>query len=607
MIIREWAPNAEEIFLLSNLTTWKESDDYRFRRIGDHGDWEIKLPPGRLNHGDFFRLLVKWSGGEGERIPAFAERVVQDPSSYIFSSQIWHPPEKYKWRYEKPKKEESLLIYETHIGMAQEKDGIGTFREFRENVLPRIIDSGFNTVQFMALMEHPYYGSFGYQISSFFALSSKYGTPEEFKLLVDECHRAGLLVIMDLVHSHAVKNETEGISRQDGTFHQYFHEGQRGFHPAWDSRCFNYNSDDVINFLLSNCIYWMEEYKLDGFRFDGVTSMLYLDHGLGVSFDHYDKYFGDNVDEDAYLYLSLANYLIHEYDPDAVTIAEDMSGIPGIARSPEEGGCGFDYRLTMGIPDYWIKLLKHEKDEAWSINSIWETLNNRRFSEKHIAYSESHDQAMVGDKTLIFRLLDADMYTDMSIDTESLSANRGIAVIKLINLLTLSAAGDGYMYFMGNEFGHPEWIDFPREGNGWSYHYARRQWSLADNKLLRYSKLLAYSKDLITCCRGSLTHQFSELISAHEEDMVLCYRRGDLFYAVNLNPSESFEDYGFPAPEGTYELIINTDSEKYDGSGRVPDDLLLATITSRDGVHRLTPYLPSRTALVFRITDKRRE
>ncbi|MCP4750181.1 MAG: 1,4-alpha-glucan-branching enzyme [Proteobacteria bacterium] len=605
LVIREWAPNASEIFLLCDLTQWRPSADFRFSKINEHGDWEIRLPEGRLNHGDGYRLLIRWPGGEGERIPAYVRRVVQDPQTWVFSAQVWNPPETYDWKHPQPTTADvPLVVYEAHIGIAGEEGGICGFEEFRLNVLPRIAAAGFNTLQLMALMEHPYYGSFGYQVSSFFALSSRYGTPEQFKALVDECHRAGIRVIMDIVHSHAVKNEVEGIGRQDGTGYLYGHEGPRGHHPAWDSRCFDYGKDNVLNFLLSNCAFWMEEYLLDGFRFDGVTSMLYHDHGLGKVFDHYDQYFGDNVDDDAVLYLTLANHLIHRLHPGAVTIAEDMSGFPGIAASSEKGGCGFDYRLAMGIPDYWIKLIKHVKDEEWSVGQIWETLNNRRLSERHIAYAESHDQALVGDKTILFRLVDAAMYTEMAKGTDSHTVRRGIDLYKLINLLTFSLGGDGFMNFMGNEFGHPEWIDFPREGNDWSYHYARRQWSLVDNPELRYRRILGFSTDLITNCAESLATVFSELILLHEEDGIIFYRRGGFFYLVNLNPARSFTDYGLPVTEGEYRLVLNTDSGKYDGLGRIEDELTLAPEIRADGTLMIAVDIPSRTGMVFRKSAK---
>ena len=607
IIIREWAPNAEKMYLLCDRSGWQQSEDFRFSRLNEYGDWEIAVDSSIFGHGDYYRILVIWNGGSGERIPAYSRRVVQDPNTYIYSAQLWFPEQKYYWKNElKIDRNEPPIIYEAHIGMAQEEGRTGTYAEFRKNILPRIIECGYNTVQFMALMEHPYYASFGYQVSSFFAVSSKYGTPEEFKELVDKCHESGLRVIMDLIHSHAVKNEVEGITRQDGTDYLYFHQGAKGEHPAWDSRCFDYGKNETLNFLLSNCVFWLEEYNLDGFRFDGVTSMIYHDHGLGVSFDHYDKYFNANVDEDAVLYLSLANDVIHSIKPASITIAEDMSGLPGIAAPIEDGGCGFDYRLAMGIPDFWIKIIKEKKDEDWKVSEIWNVLNNRRYSEKHIAYSECHDQAIVGDKTILFRLMDAAMYTDMTVGCNSLAADRGISLVKIINLLTLSTGGSGYMTFMGNEFGHPEWIDFPREGNGWSHHYARRQWHLADDKNLRYSKLLAYTRDMINLCSNILINKYSQLIHMHDSDGVISYRRGNLQFVINLNGHKSYTDYGIAAEEGEWELVLNSDSPVYDGHGRLPDSFRIKAIPDANEDSRMSLYVPTRTALVFRklgVTD----
>ncbi len=607
-IIRELAPNASEIFLLCDQSCWNASEDFSFKRINEHGDWEIELDSSVFGHGAHYRILVRWPGGEGERIPAYARRVVQDPDTHIFTAQLWFTQKPYIWKHGyvsgKGRAEASPLIYEAHIGMAKEDGGIGSYRDFRLNVVPRIKQAGFNTVQFMALMEHPYYASFGYQVSSFFALSSKYGTPEEFKALVDECHNSGIKVIMDLIHSHAVKNQVEGISVQDGSEYLYFHSGPKGKHPAWDSRCFDYGKADTVNFLISNCRFWIDEYKIDGFRFDGVTSMLYYDHGLGASFDHYDKYFGENVDEDALLYLTLANDLIHRIKPDAITISEDMSGMPGMGLLPEEGGLGFDYRLTMGLPDYWIKTIKEVKDENWKVSLIWDVLNNRRHGEKHIAYSESHDQALVGDKTIIFRLMDAAMYSDMSIDKNSQAADRGIAYFKLINLLTFSAGGDGYLCFMGNEFGHPEWIDFPREGNGWSYNYARRQWSLADNGNLRYSRLLRFTSDMLKNCKACFDGSFARLVHCHDQDGVIAYLRGGLLFVISLNPGKSYTEYGIEADKGEWEMFFSTDNIEYDGHERLPERYDIHSQKCSDGASRLMLYIPSQSGQVFRRKNK---
>ncbi|MCF0177766.1 MAG: 1,4-alpha-glucan-branching enzyme, partial [Bacteroidales bacterium] len=484
-VFREWAPNASAIYLTGDFNGWSRSEEFKLHPVGD-GNWELRLPQDIVKHGDLYKWIVEWPGGSGERIPAYATRCVQDNETKLFSAQVWAPSKPYVWKHRRHVAIKNPFIYETHIGMSSEEPKVSTFKEFRENVLPRVVSLGYNTIQIMALQEHPYYGSFGYQVSNFFALSSRFGTPEEFKQLVDEAHKNGVAVIMDIVHSHAVRNELEGLSCLDGTYTTYFHGGPRGEHPAWNSRCFDYGKGHTLHFLLSNCKYWMEEYHLDGFRFDGVTSMLYYNHGLGIDFNGYDCYFNPGVDEDAVTYLGLANILIKELYPKSITIAEDMSGMAGLAAPIYAGGLGFDFRMSMGVPDHWIKWIKEKTDWEWSMGEIWYELTNKRDDEKTISYAECHDQALVGDKTIIFRLIDKEMYTSMAKSAASLVVDRGIALHKMIRLVTLATAGNGYLNFMGNEFGHPEWIDFPREGNDWSYFYARRQWSLADNGLLRY-------------------------------------------------------------------------------------------------------------------------
>ena len=463
-IFREWAPNADAIYLIGDMTNWQEKKKFALERINSEGVWEIRLPADAMGHENLYRLRIHWPGGQGDRIPAYSRRVVQDPDTLIFNAQVWLPRSPYVWKCTdfQPSKD-ALLVYEAHVGMAQEDEKISSFREFTLKTLPRIVAAGYNTLQVMAIQEHPYYGSFGYQVSNFFAASSRFGLPEAFKELVDTAHALGLRVIMDLIHSHGVSNEVEGLSRFDGTRYQYFHDGPRGIHEAWDSRCFDYGKYQALHFLLSNCRFWLDEYRVDGYRFDGVTSMLYLHHGLSKAFTSYDDYFDNSVDEDALTYLALANKLIHDIRPDAVTIAEDISGMPGLAVPQSSGGIGFDYRFAMGISDNWIRLVKDIPDEKWHMGHLWHELNNRRWDEKTISYAESHDQALVGDKTLIFRMIGSDMYDAMHIKRENLNVDRGLALHKLIRLITLSTAGNGYLNFMGNEFGHPEWIDFPRK------------------------------------------------------------------------------------------------------------------------------------------------
>ena len=617
-VFREWAPHATDIFLVGDFNNWTESESYKCNRIAGTGNWELYLPLDAISHGNLYKMHVKWEGGSGERIPAWATRVVQDDITKIFSAQVWAPKEEYQWKdnrfcLEESKKKRTftpkkdpLLIYECHIGMAQDAEKVGTYTEFKDNILPRIASAGYNAIQIMAIQEHPYYGSFGYHVSSFFAPSSRCGTPEELKELIDTAHQMGISVIMDIVHSHAVKNEVEGLGNIAGDPNQYFYSGERREHPAWDSLCFDYGKNEVIHFLLSNCKYWLTEFHFDGFRFDGVTSMLYYSHGLGETFTGYQDYFNGHQDDNAICYLTLANELIHQVYPKAITIAEEVSGMPGLAAKFKDGGYGFDYRLAMNIPDYWIRTIKEKKDEDWKPSSIFWEVKNRRADEKTISYCESHDQALVGDKTIIFRLIDADMYWHFKRGDETNLVHRGIALHKMIRLVTLGSINGGYLNFMGNEFGHPEWIDFPREGNGWSHKYARRQWNLVDNEDLDYHFLSDFDRAMIKVVKSEKRFNLTpvEEVWHNDGDQVLAFKRGKLLFVFNFSPTQSFADYGLLVEAGEYEVVLNTDAKDFGGNGLADDNVKHFTnydpLYEKVGKGWLKLYIPARSAIVLR-------
>ena len=598
-VFREWAPNATAIYLLGEFNDWRKHPDYALTKVGD-GNWEIKLPLGALVHEMLYRLLVEWNGGSGERLPSHVRRVIQDEYTKIYSAQVWDPLNPYQMRHERPKRTDYPLIYEAHIGMSTEHRRVSTFTEFRLFVLPRIVDLGYNTIQLMAVQEHPYYGSFGYQVANFFAVSSRFGTPDELKALIDAAHSMGIRVIMDIVHSHAVNNEEEGLSRFDGSYDQYFYPGDRGYHPLWGSRCFDYGKHEVLNFLLSNCKYWLEEFRFDGYRFDGITSMLYWDHGINKDFTEYRLYYDGNQDESAITYLALANRVIHQVDPEAITIAEDMSGMPGVASPIEDGGMGFDYRMNMGTPDYWIKLLKEKRDEEWHVGDLFYELTNKREEEHTISYAESHDQALVGDKTIFFRLVDKAIYSSMGVFDKNVIIDRGMSLHKMIRLVTIGTAADGYLNFMGNEWGHPEWIDFPREGNGWSYDHARRLWSLVDDENLRFRFLNMFDKAMIQMVNDTgVFHWRPEPLVRDNERQVLIFTRGDYLFVFNFNPEKSFPDYVFDAPSGKYTMVLNTDNKNFDGVGRIDEEVEHFTRYVSPGRGQLSLYVPARTGFVL--------
>lgn len=595
--VREWAPGARHISIIGDFNDWN-TDTHPLEK-GTNGIWETELDSSALKHGDKIKLHIHGADGSTrDRIPATIHRCVQDENTHDYAGQVWLPEKEYAWQNEfDPSTLGAPLIYEAHVGMAGEEPRLHTYREFADNILPRIAKLGYNTIQLMAVQEHPYYGSFGYHVSSFFAACSRFGTPDDLKYLIDTAHGHGIALLLDIVHSHAVKNLAEGLNEFDGTDHQYFHGGGKGDHPQWDSKCFDYGKEEVRRFLLSNVRYWLEEFHFDGFRFDGITSMLYDHHG-NAAFDHYDKYFIDGTDEDAILYLGLATTLCHKLRPGAIIVAEDMSGMPGLCRPTAEGGSGFTHRLAMGIPDYWIKLLKHKKDEDWNPEEIWGVMTNRRYSEANIAYAESHDQALVGDKTIAFRLMDQEMYWHMGTDDHHEVIERGVALHKMIRLFTLVSGGEGWLNFMGNEFGHPEWLDFPREGNDWSYHYCRRQWSLVDNPELRYQHLNEFDKNMITMAKAYslLACDPAQKLHAHNDDQILAAERGNVIFLFNFNPTQSFPDYEIHiGRSGDYRIILDSDCSNHGGFQRIDDSLTYTT----DKQNRLKLYLPSRTCMAL--------
>lgn len=606
---REWAPGAFALHLIGDFNNWNYESHPMEKN--PFGIWEIFLPEKKYKssfvHGSKIKVLVDGANGRYERIPAYIRRVVQDDDSKNFSGQVWFP-EPFDWQGVKSPgfEPKELIIYECHPGMAQEKLGVGSWNEFAGNILSRIKAAGYNAIQMMAVMEHPYYGSFGYHVSNFFAPSSRFGTPEDLKNLIKKAHEMGLVVIMDMIHSHTVKNYLEGINAFDGTDFHYSHGGERGNHPHWDSRLFDYGKTEVLRFLLSNIKYWMQEFRFDGFRFDGVGSMMYFHFGNINEFNPW-KYFTDGVEFDAVTYLQLANKLVHTINSNAITIAEDVTGMPGLTNPIRDGGIGFDYRLGMGIPDFWVATLKNKRDEDWSVYDIWNMLTDQKPGVKTVAYCESHDQALVGDKTLAFWLMDKEMYDHMHVGDRHPVIERGIALHKMIRLVTIALGGQAYLNFIGNEFGHPEWVDFPREGNNWSYWYARRQWSLADNPELKYQFLAAFDRGMLQLIKNNHILQSGQALQLNldEANKTLIFEKGGLIFVFNFHVFNSIPDYEFMVPEpGKYQIVFNSDNPKYGGWGRVDESTDHFSYTNpANGLSYLRIYNINRAVIVFKKTD----
>ena len=609
-VYREWAPGAKAMHLIGEFNGWDRESHPMTALPG--GNWEIRVP-GQMPHETQVKVEVTCDWGKQDRIPLYATCVRQSKEDNGFHAVLWNPPVPFAWTDEafRPAANVPPVIYEAHVGMATEAERVGTYLEFMRDILPRIQRDGYNTVQLMAIMEHPYYASFGYQVSNFFAASSWYGTPDDLKALVNEAHRLGLSVLLDCIHSHAVRNTAEGIDSFDGRGDQFFKEGSGGDHPAWGSKVFDYGKNGVVHFLLSNLRFWMEEYHFDGFRFDGVTSMLYLDHGLGTAFMRDDLYFSMNTDIEAVAYLQLATALIHEFKPGALCIAEEMSAMPGMCLPIEEGGFGFDYRLSMGLPDFFIRTIREREDGHWDMSRLYWEMIVRRPDEKVIAYAESHDQALVGDKTIMFRLADKEMYEGMNRAYENGAVERAMALHKMIRLVTIGCGGEGYLNFMGNEFGHPEWIDFPREGNGWSFAHARRLWSLAENGYLRYSYLGDFDKAMIEMIRryGVLSAEPPRCLRQHESDQILAFEKGGCIFCFNFHPCNSQKDLFVPAPWlGDYRIVLSSDDPAFGGYGNVDSQAIYHTWAhDPDMGDGFRLYLPARTAVVLRRVEPKKK
>ena len=608
---REWAPAAHYLSLFGDFNGWDRYANPLERE--EDGVWSVFLPDSqyknRLTHGSLLKVLVQSSIGEQERIPVYIKRVVQNEENKDFAGQFWSTVNGQRTTDGQNNSSlllppSSLFIYESHVGMGQEKEGVGTYKEFADNVLPRIKKLGYNAIQLMAVAEHPYYGSFGYHVSNFFAASSRFGTPEELKELIDKAHEMGIMVIMDLVHSHTVKNTYEGINLFDGTETQYLVGGHEGHHPQWDSKLFNYGKTETLRMLLSNVRFWLEEFGFDGFRFDGVTSMLYKNHGIDTFFETQTDYFGDNINDDAVTYLQLANTLIHQINKDYITIAEDVSGMPGICAPVEDGGIGFDYRLGMGLPDFWIKVLKDQKEEDWNMHEFFFTMTNRLYNVKTIAYAESHDQALVGDKTLAFRLMDKEMYSSMSKFTPSIVVDRGVALHKMIRLFTICLGGNAWLNFMGNEFGHPEWIDFPRKDNDWSYKHARRQWSLVDDENLKFHFMSDFDKEMLKFVKENdiMNSEPAWLMGADEENKTIVFERNNLMFVFNWG-TQSISDYEINVKNtGDYEIVFSTDDKEFGGFENIDKSTVFPSEQREDQVF-MNIYNVSRTAVVYRVRN----
>ncbi|KAK9673873.1 hypothetical protein RND81_12G195300 [Saponaria officinalis] len=565
--------------------------------------WMEKYTP-CLQHGSKYRVYFNTPDGPLERIPAWATYVRLDGDGNQPCAVHWDPsPEcAHKWKNNSPKRPKSLRIYECHVGISGSDPKVSSFLEFTEKVLPRVKDLGYNAIQLFGVIEHKDYFTAGYRVTNMYAVSSRFGTPEDFKRLVDEAHGLGLLVFLDIVHSYSAADEMVGLSLFDGTNDCYFHTGKRGHHKYWGTRIFKYGDVDVLQFLLSNLRWWIEEYHIDGFQFHSLPSMMYTHNGFATFTGDFEEYCNQYVDRDALLYLILANDILHFLHPNIITIAEDATLYPGLCEPSSQGGLGFDYYVNLAAPEMWLSFLENVPDNEWSMSKIVTTLmGNKIYTNKMLLYAENHSQSISGGRSFAEILFGTEVGSN-----EASKLLRGTSLHKVIRLITFTIGGSAYLNFMGNEFGHPKRVEFPTSNNNFSFELASRRWDLLSDQGL-HQKLFHFDQDMMKLDQKEkvLSRGLPNVHHVNDDTMVISYTRGPLLFIFNFHPTDSYERYSVGVDEaGEYQMILNSDEEKYSGQGAInADQYFQRSIRKRiDGFQNcLQLPLPSRSAQVYKL------
>lgn len=568
--------------------------------------WMKKYTP-CIPHGSKYRVYFNTPDGPLERVPAWATYVLPDADGRQACAVHWDPPSEsaYKWKNKHPTAPKSLLIYECHVGISGSEPRLSSFSEFTKKVLPHIKDLGYNAIQLFGIVEHKDYFTAGYRVTNMYAVSSRYGTPEDFKHLVDEAHGIGLLVFLDVVHSYSAADEMVGLSLFDGTNDCYFHTGKRGHHKFWGTRMFKYADVDVLQYLLSNLNWWVEEYRIDGFQFHSLSSMMYTHNGFATFTGELEEYCNQYVDRDALMYLILANDILHALHPNIITIAEDATYYPGLCEATSQGGLGFDYYVNLSASEMWLSFLEKVPDNEWSMSKIVTTLmGNRQYTNKMLLYAENHSQSISGGRSFA-EILFGGKEDRPAESTDSLL--RGCSLHKLIRLITFSIGGCAYLNFMGNEFGHPKGVEFPTASNNNSFELANRRWELLNNDGIHHA-LFLFDKDMMKLEQNErvLSRGLPNVHHVKDDTMVISYTRGPVLFIFNFHPTNSYEKYIVGVEEaGEYQVIMNTDEKNYGGQGMINgDQYVQKTIRKRcDGLQNcLQVPLPSRTAQVYKLT-----
>ncbi|KAI8557559.1 hypothetical protein RHMOL_Rhmol04G0020000 [Rhododendron molle] len=525
--------------------------------------WLKKYMPA-IPHGSKYRVYFNTSDGPLERVPAWAPYVVPDADGNQAFAVHWEPPPEYtyKWKHKHPEVPKSLRIYECHVGISGLEPKIASFNDFTEKVLPYVKEAGYNVIQLIGLVEHKDYFTIGYRVTNLYAVSSRYGTPDDFKRLVDEAHGLGLLVFLDIVHSYSAADEMVGLSLFDGSNDCFFHTGKRGHHKFWGTRMFKYGDVDVLHFLLSNLNWWVVEYHIDGLQFHSLASMIYTHNGFASLSGDMEEYCNQYVDKDALMYLILANEILHALHPKIITIAEDATLYPGLCEPTSQGGLGFDYFVNLSASEMWSSLLGNVPDCDWNMSKIVSTLiGNKHSADKMLLYAENHNQSISGGCSFGEILLGEPR--EHASDRKA-SILRGSSLHKMIRLISFTIGGHAYLNFMGNEFGHPK------------------------------DMMNVDEKERI------LSRGLPNIHHVNDTTMVISYLRGPLLFIFNFHPTTSYERYSVGVEEaGEYQVILNSDEKRYGGQALIEQDQYIRKTVSKrmDGLRNcLEVPLPNRSA-----------
>ena len=394
-----WAPNAQYISVTGNFNGWNRGSHGLYVRWDGSGIWEGFIP--NVGNGETYKYYIKSSTGENlEKADPFALRweVAPRTASIVADTYYeWKDAEWMKERHRHNALDKPYSVYEMHVGSwarnPESPDEFLTYTQLAEKLVPYITEMGFTHVEFMPIAEHPYYPSWGYQISGYFAASSRYGTPQQLMFLIEQLHEAGIGVIMDWVPSH-FPGDIHALYKFDGT-HLYEHEDMRkGFHPDWKSYIFNYGRNEIRAFLISNALFWLDRYHIDGLRVDAVASMLYLDYSRNHG-EWETNIYGGNENLEAVSFLKEFNMAVYSHFPDTQTIAEESTSFTGVSRPVYAGGLGFGMKWMMG----WM----HDSIKYFSEDPI-----NRKYHHNKITFSliyaftenfmlpYSHDEVVYG-------------------------------------------------------------------------------------------------------------------------------------------------------------------------------------------------------------------